>query len=222
MKKALLFASILSLLSCSNPMNKKYNEKNLEKDIREIADKNKISKEDSELLAGWLVLAKLGNKDLTGKTYQNILDEAKAYKKEQNDIETKAKEEEKAKEEKMKNAATISIYEYQYVPADRGNYELQDYHRFKYAIKNKSSNEIKALKFHFKIYNSLGDEIGNGYEISVTDNRIAPQAIYNGSVLFDSNSYNSDDSKIINAKFEDLRFDIVIDKIVYEDNTTLE
>ncbi|MFC0344034.1 hypothetical protein [Epilithonimonas hispanica] len=222
MKKILLFITALILLSCSNPMNKPYNEETLQTDLKEIVEKKKMSEEDSKTFAGWLILAKLGDKNLKGKTYQEILDEAKNYKKEQEELELKAKAEEKAKADKMQKAATISIFEYNFVPADSDNYEYQDYHLFKYAIKNKSNKEIKALKFHFKIYNALGDEIGDGYEISLTDDRVSPNAIYRGYSMFNSNSYNSDDNKISNANFKDLKFDIITDKIVYTDGSVLE
>lgn len=222
MKKLLLPFLLLAVVSCSNPMNKKYDEKTLEADMKEIKEKNKLSEEDTKTFAGWLLLSKLANKDLTGKTYQQILDEAKNYKKEQEELAAKAKAEEKAKAEKMKNAATVTIYDYAYHPANMDNYELQDSHIFKYAIQNKSNKEIKALKFHFRIYNSLGDELGDGYEMSLTDDRIAPLATYKNAASFDANKYNNADNKIANSKFSDLKFDIAVDKIVYSDDTTLE
>lgn len=222
MRKLILPFLLLAVLSCSNPMNKKYDEETLEADMKEIKEKNKMSEDEIKTFAGWLILAKLGNKDLTGKTYQQILDEAKNYKKEQDELAAKAKAEEKAKAEKMKNAATVSIYEYAFQPANMDNFEIQDYHIFKYAIQNKVNKEIKALKFHFKIYNSLGDALGVGYEMSVTDERIAPMGTFKGSAMFDSNPYNNVDNKIANSKFSDLKFDIVVDKIVYSDDTVLE
>lgn len=91
MKKFLLF-SILSvlLISCSNPLNKKFNDKNFDKDMAAIIESKKLNKEDEELLLGWVLLN--GFEMASGKTYKQILNEAKNYTKKEKD-----KEEEKNK-----------------------------------------------------------------------------------------------------------------------------
>jgi hypothetical protein len=58
--------------------------------------------------------------------------------------------------------------------------------------------------------------------MSLTDDRIQPNSNYENSMMFDANSYSSEDNKLASANFEDLKFDIVVDKIVFSDGTTLE
>lgn len=222
MKKIIKFFLIpFVLFSCSNPIDRKYDESKLEEDMKAIKESGKINEEDARVLAGWLVINKLGDKDLSEKTYQQILDDAKNYKKEQQELEEKAKREESARADKMKKALVVSIYEYKHTPANSANFEFDSHHDFKYAIQNKTDKEIKAIKFHFRIYNSLGDEIGGGYEMSFTDNRIAPLGTFQGVMMFKSNQFSNDDTKLANSKFEDLKFDIIVDKIVYSDGTEL-
>lgn len=40
--------------------------------------------------------------------------------------------------------------------------------------------------------------------------------------MFDANSYNSDDNRIASSNFEDLKFELVVDKIVFSDGSILE
>lgn len=236
MKKQLLFlfATGLLLMSCNNTIDKKVSIETVKEDIAQIKEKHKdeYTESDFEALTNELTgnlfrtfLAK-GEDAAKGvkfeKTYKEYLEEAKKIRLEKEKLAAEAKKKEAEKTAKMNTTAIVSIYEYQFHKANSDNYEFQDYHIFKYAIKNKASKEIKAVKFHFNIFNALGDEIGKGYEMSYTGNRIAPNSTYQNAMMFDANSYNSEDSKIAGSKFEDLKFDVIIDKIVYSDDTTLE
>ncbi|WP_299183512.1 hypothetical protein [uncultured Chryseobacterium sp.] len=58
--------------------------------------------------------------------------------------------------------------------------------------------------------------------MSLTDDRIQPNSTYQNSMMFDANSYNSEDNKLASSNFEDLKFEIIVDKIVFSDGTILE
>lgn len=93
MKKTLFISSLfLLLIACNNPMGKPYNEETIKEDLKEIVDSKKISEEDTKMLLGYIMLSKMGHKDIEGKTYQQLLDEAKEFK--------KKREEASAEEEK--------------------------------------------------------------------------------------------------------------------------
>ena len=64
----LAFATIIALTSCNNPLNKKYSDKTFEQDAKEIGDSKKLSPNEAEMLAGYIMLSKLGGKDIEGKT----------------------------------------------------------------------------------------------------------------------------------------------------------
>lgn len=229
-----LFVAIFSLSSCNNVIDKKVSLETAKDDIKEIKEKYKddYTEADFESLSNKLVgnvfgaFLEKGEDAAKGvkfeKTYKEYLDEAKKERLEKEKLAVEAKKKETEKIAKMNAASVVSIYEYNFHKADSNNYEFQDYHIFKYAVKNKSSKEIKALKFHFNIYNSLGDEMGKGYEMSLTNDRIQPNTTFQNSMMFDANSYSSDDNKLASSNFEDLKFEIIVDKIVFSDGTTLE
>ena len=229
-----LFAAIFSLSSCNKVIDKKVSLETAKDDIKEIKEKYKdeYTEEDFDALSNKLIGNVFGAFLTKGedaakgvkfeKTYKDYLEEAKKERLEKEKLAAKKKKKESEKIAKMNAASVVTIYGYNYHKADSNNYEFQDYHIFKYAVKNKSSKEIKAIKFHFNIYNSLGDELGSGYEMSLTNDKIQPNSTFQNNMMFDANSYNSDDNKLGSSKFEDIKFEIIVDKIVFSDGTTLE
>ncbi|MCQ4141177.1 MULTISPECIES: hypothetical protein [Chryseobacterium] len=229
-----LFAAIFTLSSCNNVIDKKVSLETAKDDIKEIKEKYKdeYTEADFEALSNKLAGNVFGTFLSKGedaakgikfeKTYKEYLEEAKKERLEKEKLAAEAKKKEAEKKAKMNAAAVVTIYGYNFHEADSNNYEFQDYHIFKYAVKNKSSKEIKAIKFHFNIYNSLGDELGKGFEMSLTNDRIQPNSTFQNSMMFDANSYNSDDNRIASSNFEDLKFELVVDKIVFSDGSILE
>lgn len=222
MKKLLLIAGLFLLASCSNPTSKKYNEATMAEDLKEIGESKKWNEQDAALFAGWLIRSKFKGESLENKTYQGILDEAKKYKSEQEVLAEKAKKEIEERKVKMKNAITVTIFGKDFAPSNYEAGRLDDYNVFKFAIQNRSPKEIKAAKISFKVFNSLGDQIGNGYSMDFTDDRIAGNSTFKNDMAFSYNQFTDSDSKIRYAKFEDLIFEFDVEKIVYSDGTTLE
>ncbi|PWN67452.1 hypothetical protein [Chryseobacterium oncorhynchi] len=222
MKKILVLCGLVFLTACSNPTSKKYNEATMAEDLKEIGESKKWNEQDAGLFAGWLIRAKLKGESLENKTYQGILDEAKKFKAEKEALAAKAKKEAEVRKQKMKEALIVTIFDKEYVPSNFDVGRLDDYNLFKYAIQNKSPKEIKAAKISFKIYNSLGEQIGDSYSMDFTDDRIAGNATFKGDAAFDYNQFSNEDKKIAAAKLEDLSFDFDVQKIVYSDGSILE
>ncbi|MEG0188600.1 MAG: hypothetical protein RR668_08065, partial [Algoriella sp.] len=108
-KKMTFLLLTAMLLSCSNPLNKKYSEATLDQDSKELRESNKLTGEELELLGIWMVRAKLSGKSLEGKTYNDILSDAKNYKLEQEKLKAEAEKIEAEKAKKMNDAVTVSI-----------------------------------------------------------------------------------------------------------------
>ena len=106
MKKVLLLTGLLLLASCSSPLSKKFNENTYGSDIAEI---EKQSKEDKELIGGWVISHSIVGKsiELNGLTYEQILE--------------KAKQEKKEKQEKLE-----AFYNTKYTNRDKFSQELQE------------------------------------------------------------------------------------------------
>lgn len=216
-KKITLFLFTVALISCSNPLDKKYSEATLKQDAKELKESNKVSDEDLQLLAGWILKSKLSGESLDDKSYNDILKEAKAYKDDQEKLKLEAEKAEAEKAKKMSDALTVSITGKSFYKGDWDSSNV-----LKYAVKNKSDKTIDALKFSFNIFDKLGDEVGEGFQMSLTNDKIAPNQVYSNEAYYDYNQFMDQDIKIKNSKFEDLKFVIKIEKVVYTDGTILE
>lgn len=236
MKQILSILGIALLLSsCNDAISKKPNLETAKEDIAKIKEKykNDYSAEDFEVLGDKLAGKVLGGVLVKGenaikegitfdKTYKEYLDEIKKERLEREELAKSAKKAEEERMAKMNNAIAVTMYGKEYFPKnyDRGIYE--DYNIFKYAIKNKTNKEIKAIAISFTVYNALGNQIGKGFNMDFTDGRIPANGNYEGEVAYSINQFINDDNVLKNAKFEDLSFKFDITKIVYSDGTILE
>lgn len=226
---------VLLLSSCNDVISKKPNIETAKEDIAQIKEKYKdeYSEEDFGALSNKLAGKVLGGVFTKGenaikegitfdKTYKEYLDEIKKERLEREELAKAAKKAEEERTAKMNNAITVTMYDKEYFPQnyDRGIYE--DYNIFKYAIKNKTDKEIKAIAISFTVYNALGNQIGNGFNMDFTDGRIPANGEYKGDAAYSINQFINDDNALKNAKFEDLSFKFDITKIVYSDGTTVE
>jgi|GEM_PF-6309121 len=105
MKKLLLCISMLLLTSCGSPLSKKFDPNTYGSDIAAI---EKQSKDDKELIGGWVVEHSSGGNslELNGLTYEQILE--------------KAKQEKKQKQQKLDQ-----FYKTKYTDGDKLSQELQ-------------------------------------------------------------------------------------------------
>ncbi len=232
-----LFYLILSvglLSSCNNVIDKKVSIETAKDDIKEIKEKYKdeYTDDDFEAISNELTgnvfrtfLAK-GEDAAKGvkfeKTYKEYLDEAKKIRLEKEKLAEAAKKAEADKIKKMEKALTVTMYGKEYVPKNYDSGRFDDYNNFKYAIKNKSNKEIKAIGISFTVFNALGEQIGEGFGMDFTDDRIPANGDYKGNAAFSVNQFNNDDNILKNAKFEDLTFKFNVSKIVYSDGSILE
>lgn len=77
---SLLLVLSIIIISCSSPLDKAYKQDTLEEDI--VALKESISEEELNTLAGYIALKTLSADDMLGKTYNELLNEAKKMKEE--------------------------------------------------------------------------------------------------------------------------------------------
>lgn len=100
MKKLFYLLAIVILASCSSPMNNTYSDATFESDLKAIREANALDSTEMNLLAMYFVRAKLLNESIEGKSYNEILAEAKVAKQKQEEEERIQRElAEKAKKE---------------------------------------------------------------------------------------------------------------------------
>lgn len=75
-----MFAATIILASCSSPLDKKYSSATFETDAKELVESKKLGEEDLKLLAAYMVFSKMRGVELEGKTYAEILSDAKKLK----------------------------------------------------------------------------------------------------------------------------------------------
>ena len=161
--KILLFALTSLIISCSSPMDKKYDEETSQADIQAI--KSEIDSTEMKILASSMMRLMMKDKNLEELTYAQILEKGKEYKKEQEakEAEQKAIAEEAAKKEKerikkLTEAVVVSCFEKGFVERD-----FEKYITYKFIIKNKSDKAIRAVKGNISFTNVFDDEIKSFY-----------------------------------------------------------
>lgn len=206
---------IMVLTSCNNPLNKKYSEKTLEADAKEIGKSKKLSEDDAKLLVGYIMLAKLGGKDLEGKTYSEILKIAQDYKKEQQDLATKVRKDEEEKMAKLGAVLTVAMYDKGYTKED-----FQEYLKYAIAFENKSNKDIKAVKGYLIIYDLFDTEIKR---INlVEDDMIPAHQILKKIYTTEYNEFMDEDKQLMGKEMKDIKVVWIPEKILFEDGSFLE
>ena len=78
LKTVILAFALAAFTSCSNPLDREYNPDTLQEDLQVIVARDKIrSHEDIVLLSDYIQLSEVLNISLEGKTYRQLLEEAR-------------------------------------------------------------------------------------------------------------------------------------------------
>jgi hypothetical protein len=221
MRKGILLIGIVTLLiSCSSPMDKKFNEKTAKEDIEAI--KEKIDTTEFQLLAGSMMRLKFKGEKIEEMTYSEILENGKNWKIEQEKIEAeqkalaeKAAREEAEKFKRLNEAVVVSCFEKGYT-----KYDYEDYITYKFVIKNKSDKKIRAVKGGITFTNLFDDEISSLN--FVYDKPIEAGKEVNWNATTDYNQFKDEDKALKNKDLKDLKVIWKPEKIIFEDGTTLE
>ncbi|MDY2588199.1 hypothetical protein [Winogradskyella aquimaris] len=214
-KSLLLILTIVISFSCSTPLDKKYSDETFEADLKEIKEDGKLSEDDAMTLAGWIVRAKLKGENLEGKSYNEIIKEAKNYKKEQELLTEKAKLEEVEKRQRMGQVLIVALYDKGYE-----KYDYKDYLTYSFAFENKSNKDIRAFKGTISIQDLFNSEIKS---ISLTiDDPINAGSVFKGTYTTDYNQFRDEDVRLRNKDLEDIKVVWTPEKILFADGTSME
>ncbi|REE25722.1 hypothetical protein DFQ09_102313 [Winogradskyella pacifica] len=216
MKKTLLIVLVTILsFSCSTPLDKKYSEETFETDIKEIKESKKLSDEDALIMAGWIMRSKFKGENLEDKTYNEIIKEAKDYRKEQELLAEKAKLEEEEKRQRLGSALTVAMYDKGYREQD-----YQEYLTYSFAFENKTEKDIRAFKGSISIQDLFETEIKS---INLTiDDQIKAGETFKGTYTTGYNQFIDDDTRLKSKDMEDLKVVWTPEKIIFSDGTTLK
>jgi len=216
MNKLVLTLSLIGILiSCSGPLDKNYNEETLEEDAKEIKKAGDLTEEEAQMMAGWIIRAKMKDKKLEGKTYSEILEEAKDYKKEQEELAEKAKKEEEEKRQRLGSSLTVAMYDKGYE-----EYDYQEYLIYSFAFENKTKKDIRAFKGSISIQDLFDTEIKS---INLTiDDPIKARETFKGTYTTEYNQFRDEDTRLKGKDMDDLKVVWTPEKIIFADGSTLE
>jgi hypothetical protein len=218
--KILLFVFAILLVSCSSPLDKPFKKDNLEEDIIEL--KKSLSEDELQMLAGFIALKSLGDDKMLGKTYGDLLDEAKKLREElkkqeeeEKILAEKAKIDEVERIKRLGGALTVSLF-------DKGfsEYNYQEYISYKFAFENKTDKDIKAFTGRI-IFNDLFDKEISSLNLTYDDG-IPANSTKNWNAQTDFNQFMDKDVALKNKDVEDLKVKWIPEKIIFSDNSTLE
>ncbi len=222
MKKLFYLLAIVILASCSSPMNNTYSDATFESDLKAIREANALDSTEMNLLAMYFVRAKLLNESIEGKSYNEILAEAKVAKQKQEEEERiqrelaeKAKKEEEARIARLKNALTVTIFDKGYV-----EYDYQEYITYKFAFENKTEKEITAFTGQIMFTDLFDKEIKS---LNLTyDDGVAASSIKNYSATTDYNQFMDEDQLLKSKNLKQIKLVWKPEKILFADGSTLE
>jgi hypothetical protein len=203
-------------LSCSRPLDKKYNEETFNEDVK------KIDTAHVKLIFATAWRYTLENKEINGLTYRQLLDEGTKYKIEQDSLnaEAKALAERAARDEaerirKLKDALTVTIFAKGF---DKGN--IRSYISYKFAFENKTPKDIRAFTGQI-IFNDLFDrEISR---MNVTYDKIVKarsKTTWEAQTKF--NEFDADDVALAGKSLDNLKVVWQPEKILLAGGSYLE
>lgn len=219
---AIALVAAVTLTSCNNPLNKKYSEQNLDKDLKEIMESKKADTTDMTYIAMYIMRAKMLGEKLDGKTYNDLLDNAKELRKkaEKEEADAKALADKAANEEREKralfaNILTVALYDKGYYKAD-----YEDYLSYEVAYENKGDKDIRAVKGSLLITDLFDTKIK---QINlVEDEGIPAGKTVKKSYTTDYNQFMDDDTRLRSKSIKDIKVVWTPEKIIFADGTTLE
>ncbi len=222
--KNFLRISIVTLLitACDGPLDKQYSEATFGEDLKEMKENGVVDSTDLQYIGLYAVRAEMLGEDLEGKTYEEILDNAKTLreKAEAQEAEEKALADKVAREEMERREALSKVLTVAMFDKGYAEYDYQDYLTYGIAYENKSDRDIRAIKGSIQINDLFDTEIKT---INVTeDDGIPAGETLKMTYTTDYNQFRDEDTRLRNKELENLKIVWTPEKIIFTDGTTLE
>lgn len=221
MRKLIPIVTLCYLLfACSSPIEKAYNKASLADDMLEV--KAKLADEDFETLTGYIALKEIADDNMLGKTYSDLLVEAKelqeSLKKQQEEADRLAEEariEEAKRIEKLNNALTVTIFKKGF-----SEYDYDEYITMTFAFQNKTDKAIRAFT-GVMVFNDLFDKEIKKLNLTYDDG-VPASGRKNWPAQMDYNQFRDEDTSLKNKDLADIKLVWKPEKIIFTDGSTLE
>jgi hypothetical protein len=223
MRQSLLFLTLLCFLaSCNKPLDKAYNKATMSEDLLAISKSGETDSTEVFMLAMNVAASELTGEKHEGKTYRQILNEARekrakldAEEKKQEELAKVAKLEEEKRIARLNESLRVTVFEKGFIKLD-----YEDYLTYKFAFQNSTDKEIRAFKGTV-IFNDLFDVKIS--ELSLTYDKGVPAGkIINYDASSDYNQFQDSDNLLKSKDLKDMKIVWVPEKILFKDGSTLE
>ncbi len=167
----LLAISIFIFASCKSPINRTYRPQTYEEDMLEIQKSNKISNEDLQLIAKYILLAKLSGNDITGKSYDDILDRIKSFQLKNNEVSNRKDLENDARRKRLSPFLEVNLESKVFEKV-----KYKDVMVYTVKLRNISSKKIKTITGNLTI-NDLLEKPMKKLDIFVDEDILSGQTL---------------------------------------------
>ena len=140
--------------ACQSPLDRTYNAKTFEEDLRTIKQTNKVSDEDISLLTKFILVTKLAGQDLQGQTYGNILEKVKNIRKAGNDVAEREKNLLSARHERLAPLLEVRLLDKSFT-----HIKEKDFLVYKVSFHNPTPTAIKTVIGHIGINDLMDRQI---------------------------------------------------------------
>lgn len=211
-----LSAIILVLLgSCNNALNKNYSPINFESDILEIRENQKIPEEDIRLLTDYILVARLGNQDLEGKSYSGILERIKEVRKISKEAFDKHENLQLFKRQLLNPLIKVSLVQKEFIKIKN-----RDYLVYTVAFRNLTEKKIRTVIGDLSIEDLLEKEIKSIYVLF--NEELGAMASTTKTYKMEYEYSNESDQRIRLKNLTDLRIKWNPEKIIYGNGKMVE
>jgi hypothetical protein len=177
--------------------------------MQAIRKSNKVSDEDLQSLASFIVLAKLSGNDITGKSYNDILDKIKSFQQNNDQLNNKNELEKESRRKRLSPFLEVNLQRKDFLK--KGNKQVL---QFTIGFKNTSRQKIKTVTGSVVI-NDLMEKPIKTVDILLDEN-ILPGQTLTKIYTFDYNDANENDRRMRAKDIFDIRTMWDPEKIIFE------
>jgi hypothetical protein len=214
-KLQFLVLLVIIFSSCNNPLHRSYDPATYEEDMRAIRKSNKVSDEDLETLAKYIVLAELSGNDITGKSYDDIIDQIKRVRQNNDELNNRDAMEKEARRKRLSPFLEVNLQNKTFA---KKNYK--DVLVFTVVFKNTGNQKIKTVTGNLALHDLMEKPIK---DLSIfLDEDILPGQTLTRTVINGYNDANENDRRMRSKDFFDIRTVWNPEKIIFENGKLAE
>lgn len=183
--------------------------------MQAIRESNKVSDDDVDLLAKYILVSKLAGNDMEGKSYDDILDKIKTIRKANSEESDRKIEEEELKRERLEPLLTVKLLEKKF--SSSGS---KDQFTYTVSFQNTSPNNFKMILGSISLNDLLDKEIKR-INI-VVDEELKANSVITKTFTADYDNNSENDKRIRTKDLTDIRVEWNPDKIIFANGRVAE